>query len=165
MKIKNISNNDLVLSIAIGMNGNLMMNIRPNQVMYCENSSNLNKQLVIYEKKKLISIVKDAEKPEYVGYYKPYFESGTYQSAPKKTNTSVLVEVDDDDDDDAMINIVPEEISISNMQEDLDEGPEEAKQPSEKKGRGRPKKAVDPNIVSKEKKGRGRPKGSTKKTK
>lgn len=162
MKIKNISNNDLVLSISIGQNGNLMLNVKPNQVMYCEDGSNMNKQLLIYEKKKLISILKDAEKPEYVGYYKPYFESGTYQSSPQKVNTAVVVEVDDDEDDDVVVNVVSEEINLETIV-DIDEEPQQIEQESQKRGRGRPKKTVELNSAPQEKKKRGRPKGSTKK--
>lgn len=163
MKIKNISNNDLVLSIQIGENGGLIMNVKPNQVMYCEEKSNINKQLIIYEKKKLITITKDIEKPEYVGYYKPYFESGTYQTISKKTNNTIIVEVDDEEDDDITINVSSAEINLEAIQ-DADEETKSIEGGSPKRGRGRPKKPIEHIVVPQEKKKRGRPKGSTKKT-
>lgn len=161
MKIKNISNKDLVLSLNIGVNKGLMTNIKPNQVMYCESKNDLNKQLVIYEKKQLISIVKDVEKPEYVGYYKPYFESGTYISNQRHVALPIVIETDEEDDD-----IAPsvEDVEIP-MIADTEEEIEETVQESPKKGRGRPRKPISAEPDTKEKRKRGRPKGTFKKAK
>lgn len=154
MKLRNISSQDLKLSLQVNSKIETIT-VKPNQVMYCEDKSQVNKQLLIYEKKKLISIEKHSDKPDYVDYYKTFFESGTY-STTKPTETLDL------DEEIETADIVEEHFELERFEEiDIEEvdGPEEE---PVKKGRGRPKKPIVETAEPLEKKKRGRPKGSTK---
>jgi hypothetical protein len=154
MKVRNISNQDLKISLRVN-NEIRSVTVKPNQVMYCEDKSQINKQLLIYEKKKLVNIEKQAEKPDYVEHYKSFFESGTYSTAKP-------VEPIDLDDDIEMTEMQEADLEPERFEEiDIDEIDDQAEEPV-KKGRGRPKKPVDESATTLEKKGRGRPKGSTK---
>lgn len=153
MKIKNISNKDLSFSLN-HENAGFLFTMRPNQVMYCESEGLLNKQILIYERKRLVSVNKEIEKPDYVDYYKCFFEAGEYSN----NKVMVTITVDDDADDEGDASSFEEEVLSELMTEGFDE---EDEQPA-KRGRGRPKKPVTENP-SEEKKKRGRPKGSIKK--
>ena len=154
MKVRNISNQDLKISLQVN-NEIKSVTVRPNQVMYCEDKSQINKQLLIYEKKKLVNIEKQVEKPDYVEHYKSFFESGTY-STIKPADT---IDIDDDIE---MSEMQEGELEPERFEEiDIDEIDDEVNE-SVKKGRGRPKKVVIESATPSEKKGRGRPKGSTK---
>jgi hypothetical protein len=158
MKIKNISSQDLGISLEVNKQIKTV-NVKPLQVMYCEDESQVNNRLRIYEKKKLISIKLMSEKPDHIENYKPFFESETYSSlAPAAT-----IEIGPDDE---MENtdipafegsFEPDEL-ISADTKTSEENPED----TAKKKRGRPKKPVSQNETPAEKKIRGRPKGSTK---
>lgn len=156
MKIKNVSQQELKIAVPIGKDI-LTSKVKPNQVMYCEKKSAITKQLVILERKKLIVIDKELEKPDYVENYKPYYESGTYQSQPKVQTVDIHEVLDEDEIEDEVMEIEP--VSDFDFADD-DSDPE--MQPV-KKGRGRPRKPVEDKVVETEKKKRGRPKGSTKK--
>lgn len=154
MKVRNISNQDLKLSLDINSEVKAVT-VKPNQVMYCEDKSQVNKQLLIYERKKIISIEKISEKPDHVDHYKSFFESGTY-SKPKAAKP---IDIDEETE---TIETPEEHFEIGRFEEiDIEEvdGPEDE---PVKKGRGRPKKPVVENDGDSEKKQRGRPKGSTK---
>lgn len=156
MKIKNVSQQELKIAIPSGKDV-ITSTVKPNQVMYCEDNSSVTKQLVIYEKKKLLTIEKKAEKPDYVENYRPYFESGTY--FPNKK--AVKIDLDDELDDAEIEGDVMEVESISEF---ISAEEEEGEAEPTKRGRGRPKKPVSEQPADTEKKKRGRPKGSTKNT-
>lgn len=158
MKIKNISQQDLNLSVTKLNGEKIIVNMKPNQVLYSENETDINKQILIYEKKKLISVIRDIEKPDFVNYYKSFFESGTFVPNYK----SPIIDLDDEDDDldESIDNLDTVEItmSIDSDDEELD-----SDMPAEKKGRGRPKGTTKtPEKNNEPKKGRGRPKGTIK---
>lgn len=154
MKIKNLSQQNLNLSLSKDNGNKIIISIKPNQVLYAENDKEINKQLVIYEKKKLIYVNREMDKPSYVDYYKPFFESNSYTS----TSPS-YVNIDDEDDDDDLDILVDNIDSIlsDDFDGDDDLGPV-------KKGRGRPKgtKKLPQVEISNDKRSRGRPKGTTK---
>lgn len=156
MKIRNVSSQDLKLSLEVNKQIKAV-NLKPLQVMYCEDNSQVNRQLIVYEKKKLINIERLAEKPDYVEHYKSFFESGTY-SVPKP---SPVVDLDEEIE-------IPEVVDTPFESEEFEEmvhgadGINQSSDESTKKKRGRPKKPVSENMTSLEKKKRGRPKGSTK---
>lgn len=156
MKIRNVSKQELKIAIPSGKEISTLT-VRPNQVMYCEDKASVTKQLVIYEKKKLIVLERKAEKPDYVDNYRAYYESGTY--VPNKK--VVKIDLDDELDDVEMGEDVLEVEPISEL---ITEDEEDAEAGLVKRGRGRPKKAVSEQPADTEKKKRGRPKGSTKKT-
>lgn len=155
MKIKNVSQQELKITVPAGKDL-LTSSVKPNQVMYCENISSITKQLVIYERKKLIVIDKSVEKPDYVNHYKPYYESGTYFSQPKTKTIDIDEVLEDQEMDEEELPIIPET--------DFDLAEEEGQEEMPvKKGRGRPRKPVTEKPAQTEKKKRGRPIGSTKK--
>lgn len=159
MKIKNLSQQNLSLSLTKESGENIIVNVKPNQIFYCENNLKINKQLLIYEKKNLIYLNQMMDKPSYVDYYKCFFESGSYNNS-----NSSFVDFDEEDDEMDVPSFEIEDVSI-NLNED-DEFNEDG--PSIKKGRGRPKgtskpKESKPETNLENKKGRGRPKGSIKK--
>ena len=157
MKVRNISNQDLKISLQVN-NEIKSVTVKPNQVIYCEDKSQVNKQLLIYEKKKLVSIEKQVEKPDYVEHYKSFFESGTY-------STTKPVEPIELDEDMEIAEIEEGDFEHERFEEiDIDEVDDQVEEPV-KKGRGRPKKVVVESATPSEKKGRGRPKGSTKSNK
>ncbi len=158
MKIKNLSSQNLNLSLTKGSGEKTIISLKPNQVLYADNNSDINKQLLIYEKKKLVYVNREMDKPSYVDYYKPFFESGTSSIQ----NSGSYVDLDDDDEDDDMDVLVDGMDSIGSNFTDEDDDFDGEMAPV-KKGRGRPKGASkkEPKIQS-EKKGRGRPKGTTK---
>lgn len=163
MKIKNISNQDISFSITYGNSG-FLFNMKPNQVMYCENNNLINKQIVIYEKKKLISVNKNTPKPDYVDYYKCFFEAGDYTTAKMPLQIGLDDDFESFDNDEVSVPEIGEEIpesEIHEMDELVSENTDEESTQSVKRGRGRPKKPVS-EKPAKEKKKRGRPKGSTK---
>lgn len=156
MKIKNLSDQNLNLSLIKKNGSNIVIQVKPNQVLYSEDIKENNKQLLIYEKKKLIYINREIDKPEFVDYYKPFFESGESQVKPK----SNYLFVDEDEDVDEVDTMVIGNINSFELSSEDDFDSDE---PAIKKGRGRPKgtkKVIE--SENKEKKGRGRPKGSVK---
>jgi len=161
MKIKNISQQDLNLSVTKSNGEKIIVNMKSNQVLYTENGSDINKQILIYEKKKLISVTREIEKPDFVNYYKSFFESGTFN--PVYKSSKINIEEDEDDLEEALNEFETLEVpkDMDSYDEDLDED-----MPAEKKGRGRPKGTAkvkaETEDLSQEKKGRGRPKGTVK---
>lgn len=156
MKIKNLSSQNLNLSFTKGNGEKTIITLKPNQVLYADNNSDINKQLLIYEKKKLLYVNREMDKPSYVDYYKPFFESGA-----TTTVSSSFIDFDDEDDEevDSIMNIEPISPNFDDSDDDFD-----GDEMPVKKGRGRPKGTVKKDIkISGEKKGRGRPKGTTKK--
>jgi hypothetical protein len=160
MKIKNTSQQDLNLSINKLNGEKIIVNMKPNQVLYTENGSEINKQILIYEKKRIINVNRENDKPDFVNYYKSFFESGTFKiSKPAK----IALEDDEDDLEEALNEFEVLEIpkGMDSYDEDLDED-----MPAEKKGRGRPKGTAkiktETEDSSQPKKGRGRPKGTVK---
>jgi hypothetical protein len=158
MKIKNISSQDLGISLEVNKQIKTV-NVKPLQVMYCEDESQVNNRLRIYEKKKLISIQLMSEKPDHIENYKPFFESGTY--SPHAPATTVEIELDDETENTDILvfeeSFKPDElipVDTNTSEEDLED--------TAKKKRGRPKKPVSQNETPTEKKKRGRPTGSTK---
>ena len=158
MKIKNISSQDLGISLEVNKQIKTV-NVKPLQVMYCEDESQVNNRLRIYEKKKLISIQLMSEKPDYIENYKPFFESGTY--SPHAPATTVEIELDDETENTDILvfeeSFKPDElipVDTNTSEKDLED--------TAKKKRGRPKKPVSQNETPTEKKKRGRPTGSTK---
>lgn len=156
MKIKNVSQQELKIAVPVGQDI-LTSKVKPNQVMYCEKKSAITKQLVILERKKLIVIDKDMNKPDYVDNYKPYYESGTYIPQHKVQTVDIDDVLDEDEIEDEVIAIEP----VSDFDFADDDSEPEAQ--LIKKGRGRPRKPVEENAIQTEKKKRGRPKGTTKK--
>lgn len=160
MKIRNVSSQDLKLSLEVNKQIKAV-NLKPLQVMYCEDNSQVNRQLIVYEKKKLINIERLAEKPDYVEHYKSFFESGTYSVS----KPSPVMDLDDEIEITEAIEIPEVEDSPfeSDVVDQIDsDGPKQDSDESEKKKRGRPKKPVMETTATTEKKKRGRPKGSTK---
>ncbi len=158
MKIKNLSSQNLNLSLTKGSGEKTIISLKPNQVLYADNNSDINKQLLIYEKKKLVYVNREMDKPSYVDYYKPFFESATSSTQ----NSGSYVDLDDDDEDDDVDVLIDGIDSIgSNFTDEDDEF--DGEMAPVKKGRGRPKgtSKKEPKTQS-EKKGRGRPKGTTK---
>lgn len=161
MKIKNTSQQDLNLSINKLNGEKIIVSMKPNQVLYTENGSEINKQILIYEKKRIISVNREIDKPDFVNYYKSFFESGTFN--PISKSAKVVLEDEEDDLEEALNEFETLEIpkEMDSYDEDLDEDI-----PAEKKGRGRPKGTVkvkaETEDLSQPKKGRGRPKGTVK---
>jgi len=161
MKIKNNSQQDLNISINKLNGEKIIVNMKPNQVLYTENGSEINKQILIYEKKRIINVNREIDKPGFVNYYKSFFESGTFNLI--SNSSKVALEDDEDDLEETLNEFETLEIPkrIDSYDEDLDEDI-----PAEKKGRGRPKGTVkiknETEDSSQPKKGRGRPKGSIK---
>ncbi len=163
MKIKNISKENLNLSIIKNNGEKLILNLKPTQVTYVEDAVQVNKQLLVYEKKRIITIFSNIEKPDYVDFYKVFFEAGTMPNAKIENTIHIdLIDEDEEDDDD-----VVSEIEFSSALENLEEADDSSfikSEPKEnaspKKGRGRPKKEVIETTG--EKRGKGRPKGSFK---
>lgn len=161
MKIKNTSQQDLNISINKLNGEKIIVNMKPNQVLYTENGSEINKQILIYEKKRIINVNREIDKPGFVNYYKSFFESGTFNLI--SNSSKVALENDEDDLEETLNEFETLEIpkGIDSYDEDLDEDI-----PAEKKGRGRPKGTVkiknETEDSSQPKKGRGRPKGSIK---
>lgn len=161
MKIKNNSQQDLNISINKLNGEKIIVNMKPNQVLYTENGSEINKQILIYEKKRIINVNREIDKPGFVNYYKSFFESGTFNLI--SNSSKVALEDDEDDLEETLNEFETLEIpkGIDSYDEDLDEDI-----PAEKKGRGRPKGTVkiknETEDSSQPKKGRGRPKGSIK---
>lgn len=158
MKIKNISNQDLNIPVQLGKEVKNVV-LKPNQVVYCESTSQITKQFLIYEKKKLISTQKQSEKPDYVEYYKSFFESGTYSSIKREQPINL---VEDEEDDVEIPEIQDQILEQDDFEETSFEETQDSKEQTLKKGRGRPKKPVVETDESLEKKKRGRPKGTTK---
>lgn len=156
MKIKNVSQQELKISIP-SEKGTETSTVKPNQVMYCEDKASMTKQLVIYEKKRLITIEREIEKPDYVENYRPYYESGTYIPSVKTQQ----IDLDDEIEDTEVDSDVFEPESLAELVSNDEDDPEMSEP---KRGRGRPKKPVTDTPADTEKKKRGRPKGSTKKT-
>jgi hypothetical protein len=160
MKIKNLSQQNLNLSLSKSKGEKTIISLKPNQVLYADNNQEINKQLLIYEKKKLLYVNREMDKPEFVDYYKPFFESGTMN-----TSTNSHYDVDEEDDDDNLLNNIEDLDFSSSMSDDEDFDPNHT---APKKGRGRPKgikKEISKTPETTEKKGRGRPKGTIKKEK
>lgn len=161
MKIKNTSQQDLNISINKLNGEKIIVNMKPNQVLYTENGSEINKQILIYEKKRIINVNREIDKPGFVNYYKSFFESGTFNLI--SNSSKVALEDDEDNLEETLNEFETLEIpkGIDSYDEDLDEDI-----PAEKKGRGRPKGTVkiknETEDSSQPKKGRGRPKGSIK---
>jgi hypothetical protein len=155
MKIKNMSSQNLNLSLTKESGEKTIISLKPNQVLYADNNKDINKQLLIYEKKKLVYVNREMDKPSYVDYYKPFFESGSSTVQSPKS----YIDLDDEDDD--MDELIVSVDSIdANFADDEDFDSEIT---STKKGRGRPKGTVKKDLAPQmEKKGRGRPKGTTK---
>lgn len=160
MKIKNLSQQNLNLSLSKNKGEKTIISLKPNQVLYADNDQEINKQLLIYEKKKLLYVNREMDKPEFVDYYKPFFESGTLN-----TSTNSYYDMEDEDDDDNLLNNIEDLDFSSSMGDDEDFDPNHT---APKKGRGRPKGTKKVSVETKEvaeKKGRGRPKGTVKKDK
>jgi hypothetical protein len=160
MKIKNLSQQNLNLSLSKGKGEKTIISLKPNQVLYADNNQEINKQLLIYEKKKLLYVNREMDKPDYVDYYKPFFESGTINTA-----SNSFYDIEDEDEDDNLLNNI-EDLDFSSSVGDDEDYDSSAVVP--KKGRGRPKGTKKPIVENKEnteKKGRGRPKGTVKKDK
>jgi len=161
MKIKNLSQQNLNLSLSKSKGEKTIISLKPNQVLYADNNQEINKQLLIYEKKKLLYVNREMDKPEFVDYYKPFFESGTMN-----TSTNSHYDVDEEDDDDNLLNNIEDLDFSSSMSDDEDFDPNHT---APKKGRGRPKgstkkenNTVENSDSSESKKLRGRPKGTIK---
>jgi len=157
MKIKNMSSQNLNLSLTKESGEKTIIALKPNQVLYADNNKEINKQLLIYEKKKLVYVNREMDKPSYVDYYKAFFESG----ATTTQSSGSYIDLEDEDDDLEVLIDGIESINSNFIDEDEDFDGETT---PTKKGRGRPKGTTikkDPAPHT-EKKGRGRPKGTTK---
>jgi len=71
MKIKNISNQVITILFDIKDSKSINLSLQPNQVVYCEDSVENNKQVVIYKRKNKIELTND-DKPKNGHYYHPY---------------------------------------------------------------------------------------------
>lgn len=157
MKIKNLSQQEINLSLTSSKDERFIIKLKPNQVLYAEDTGTVNKQIIIYEKKNLLYVNREIDKPNYVNYYKPFFESSNDYNI---INKSLITNEEEDDDEVETFEDFTGFALDDSFDEDFD-----SDSPSIKKGRGRPKgtkKITNNTSENTEKKGRGRPKGTIK---
>lgn len=124
MKIKNISNQELTIPFKKGNEKVLILKIQPGQIVYCEEKSSENKQVIILLKKKKIEITQE-EKPSKIEYYHPYgvlphseiLKLKNAESLPRPINDTE--EDDDDGEEDIELLEVEPEIINSNSDPDI----------------------------------------------
>lgn len=158
MKIKNLSQQEINLSLTSSKDERLIIKLKPNQVLYAENTNTINKQIIIYEKKNLIYVNREMDKPDYVNYYKAFFESSNNFNLVNKSTIN-NDEEDEDDEIETFEDLTGFDL-VDSFDDDFD--PDNT---SAKKGRGRPKgtkKTINKLEENSERKGRGRPKGTVK---
>lgn len=168
MKIKNISNQTLNIPFKTQEGKGIIVSINPGQIVFCEDHTKGNKQVVIFLRKNKIEVSED-NKPTNAQYYHAYGVLSHDEVLKLKQSTAHTLHLDNDDDDEEsesapVSESVPSDLEIKEEDEDddldteiesNDENDDEDDDNLEEKGN---------ESVQVKNKG-GRPKGSKNKTK
>lgn len=155
MKIKNLSNQELKLPMKKSNGQKIIVVLAPGQIVYSEaEKKHENKQLVIWERKKLIEVTSDLL-PQKLEYCHPY------NTIKKAAVPTIAIEDDFDDDQDEETSEPTIDVSVLNGDDDEDddvdkdinddeEGTGSTVAPTKNKG-GRPKGAKNKSKRGKKK--------------
>lgn len=124
MKIKNISNQTLNIPFKTQEGKGIIVSINPGQIVFCEDHTKGNKQVVIFLRKNKIEVSED-NKPTNAQYYHAYGVLSHDEVLKLKQSTANTLHLDNDDDDDesesSPVNeSVPSDLEIKDDDEDED---------------------------------------------